>query len=205
MIIGLCGFAGSGKGTLADILVENHGFRKISFATKLKDTASVMFGWDRDLLEGITDESRAWREEVDEYWSNELEQEITPRIMLQLFGTDCVRKNLHNNIWVSIVKKTLIDNPDVNWIIPDVRFPNEVDVIQQELNSSVWWIKRGELPDWYHTAAIDNETDTNYMIINYPEVHESEYRWINTQFDNIIENDSSIEELGYVVALLMHR
>ena len=43
MIIGLCGFAGSGKGTLADILVENHGFRKISFATKLKDTASVIF------------------------------------------------------------------------------------------------------------------------------------------------------------------
>ena len=205
MIIGLCGFAGSGKGALADILVENHNFRKISFATKLKDVASVMFGWDRDLLEGITDESRAWREEVDEYWSNELEQEVTARIMLQLFGTDCVRKNLHNNIWVSIVKKTLIDNPDVNWVIPDIRFPNEVDVIQQQLNGSVWWIKRGELPDWYHTAVVDNETGTNKMLTKYSEVHESEYRWINTQFDNIIENDSSIKELGYIVALLMHR
>ena len=205
MIIGLCGFAGSGKGTLADILVENHNFCKISFATKLKDVASVMFGWDRDLLEGITDESRAWREEVDEYWSNELEQEVTPRIVLQLFGTDCVRNNLHNNIWVSIVKKTLIDNPDVNWVIPDIRFPNEVDVIQQQLNGSVWWIKRGELPDWYRTAAVDNEIGSNDMLTKYSEVHESEYRWINTQFDNIIENDSSIEELGYVVALLMHR
>jgi len=205
MIIGLCGFAGSGKGTLADILVENHNFRKISFATKLKDVASVMFGWDRDLLEGITDESRAWREEVDEYWSNELEQEVTPRIVLQLFGTDCVRNNLHNNIWVSIVKKTLIDNPDVNWVIPDIRFPNEVDVIQQQLNGSVWWIKRGELPDWYRTAAVDNEIGSNDMLTKYSEVHESEYRWINTQFDNIIDNDSSIEELGYIVALLMHR
>jgi len=205
MIIGLCGFAGSGKGTLADILVENHNFCKISFATKLKDVASVMFGWDRDLLEGITDESRAWREEVDEYWSNELEQEVTPRIVLQLFGTDCVRNNLHNNIWVSIVKKTLIDNPDVNWVIPDIRFPNEVDVIQQQLNGSVWWIKRGELPDWYRTAAVDNEIGSNDMLTKYSEVHESEYRWINTQFDNIIDNDSSIEELGYIVALLMHR
>ena len=205
MIIGLCGFAGSGKGTLADILVENHNFRKISFATKLKDVASVMFGWDRDLLEGITDESRAWREEVDEYWSNELEQEVTPRIVLQLFGTNCVRNNLHNNIWVSIVKKTLIDNPDVNWVIPDIRFPNEVDVIQQQLNGSVWWIKRGELPDWYRTAAVDNEIGSNDMLTKYSEVHESEYRWINTQFDNIIDNDSSIEELGYIVALLMHR
>ena len=186
MIIGLCGFAGSGKGTLADILVENHNFRKISFATKLKDVASVMFGWDRDLLEGITDESRAWREEVDEYWSNELEQEVTPRIVLQIFGTDCVRNNLHNNIWVSIVKKTLIDNPDVNWVIPDIRFPNEVDVIQQQLNGSVWWIKRGELPDWYRTAAVDNEIGSNDMLTKYSEVHESEYRWINTQFDNII-------------------
>jgi hypothetical protein len=205
MIIGLCGFAGSGKGTLADILVENHNFRKISFATKLKDVASVMFGWDRDLLEGITDESRAWREEIDEYWSNELEQEVTPRIVLQIFGTDCVRNNLHNNIWVSIVKKTLIDNPDVNWVIPDIRFPNEVDVIQQQLNGSVWWIKRGELPDWYRTAAVDNEIGSNDMLTKYSEVHESEYKWINTQFDNIIENDSSIEELGYIVALLMHR
>ena len=205
MIIGLCGFAGSGKGTLADILVENHNFRKISFATKLKDVASVMFGWDRDLLEGITDESRAWREEVDEYWSNELEQEVTPRIVLQLFGTDCVRNNLHNNIWVSIVKKTLIDNPDVNWVIPDIRFPNEVNVIQQQLNGLVWWIRRGELPDWYRTAAVDNEIGSNDMLTKYSEVHESEYRWINTQFDNIIDNDSSIEELGYIVALLMHR
>ncbi len=205
MIIGLCGFAGSGKGTLADILVENHNFRKISFATKLKDVASVMFGWDRDLLEGITDESRAWREEIDEYWSNELEQEVTPRIVLQIFGTDCVRNNLHNNIWVSIIKKTLIDNPDVNWVIPDIRFPNEVDVIQQQLNGSVWWIKRGELPDWYRTAAVDNEIGSNDMLTKYSEVHESEYKWINTQFDNIIENDSSIEELGYIVALLMHR
>ena len=205
MIIGLCGFAGSGKGTLADFLVENHNFRKISFATKLKDVASVMFGWDRDLLEGITDESRAWREEVDEYWSNELEQEVTPRIVLQLFGTNCVRNNLHNNIWVSIVKKTLIDNPDVNWVIPDIRFPNEVNVIQQQLNGLVWWIRRGELPDWYRTAAVDNEIGSNDMLTKYSEVHESEYRWINTQFDNIIDNDSSIEELGYIVALLMHR
>jgi hypothetical protein len=99
----------------------------------------------------------------------------------------------------------LIDNPDVNWVIPDIRFPNEVNVIQQQLNGLVWWIRRGELPDWYRTAAVDNEIGSNDMLTKYPEVHESEYRWINTQFDNIIENDSSIEELGYIVALLMHR
>ena len=37
MIIGICGLIGSGKGTVADILVENHNFEKLSFADKLKD------------------------------------------------------------------------------------------------------------------------------------------------------------------------
>jgi hypothetical protein len=58
----------------------------------------------------------------------------------------------------------LIDNPDVNWVIPDIRFPNEVNVIQQQLNGLVWWIRRGELPDWYRTAAVDNEIGSNDML-----------------------------------------
>ena len=47
MIIGICGLIGSGKGTVADILVDEH-FKKISFADKLKDGVSTVFGWDRD-------------------------------------------------------------------------------------------------------------------------------------------------------------
>jgi adenylate kinase family enzyme len=52
MIIGICGLIGSGKGTVADILVENHNFQKISFADKLKDGVAAVYGWDRDMLEG---------------------------------------------------------------------------------------------------------------------------------------------------------
>ena len=50
MIIGICGLIGSGKGTAADILVEQHGFTKISFADKLKDGVATVFGWDREML-----------------------------------------------------------------------------------------------------------------------------------------------------------
>ena len=39
MIIGVVGFIGSGKGTVADILVEKHGFVKLSFADAVKDAS----------------------------------------------------------------------------------------------------------------------------------------------------------------------
>ena len=58
MIIGICGLIGSGKGTVADVLVEEHKFEKISFADKLKDSVSILFDWPRDMLEGETPDSR---------------------------------------------------------------------------------------------------------------------------------------------------
>jgi ABC-type oligopeptide transport system ATPase subunit len=58
MIIGIVGFAGSGKGTVGDILVNDHDFTKLSFADAVKDATSAIFGWPRHLLEGDTNESR---------------------------------------------------------------------------------------------------------------------------------------------------
>ena len=51
MIIGICGLIGSGKGTVADVLVDQ-GFTKVSFADKLKDGVSTIFGWDRAMPVG---------------------------------------------------------------------------------------------------------------------------------------------------------
>ena len=124
MIIGICGLIGSGKDTIADYLIRKHDFEKISFADKLKDSVSTMFDWDRELLDGKTDESRAWREEVDEYWTKETGETITPRLVLQLFGTECMRDGFYDGIWVSLTKKKILDNPNTNLFIPDVRFPN---------------------------------------------------------------------------------
>ena len=99
MIIGICGLIGSGKGTVADILVEEHNFQKISFADKLKDAVSLLFDWDRDMLEGDTAESRYWREQPDNFWSKETGRTITPRLVLQEFGTDCMRDGFYNGVW----------------------------------------------------------------------------------------------------------
>lgn len=40
MIIGICGYCNSGKDIVADILVEERGFIKKSFATKVRQTAA---------------------------------------------------------------------------------------------------------------------------------------------------------------------
>jgi hypothetical protein len=66
MVIGLVGFLGSGKGTVADTL-KLYNFIPESFSNPLKDAVAIIFGWDRSLLEGDTKESREFRETVDEF------------------------------------------------------------------------------------------------------------------------------------------
>ena len=58
MLIGLVGLIGSGKDTVAERLVTDHGFKRDSFAKSLKDAVGNIFGWDRLMLEGQTTESR---------------------------------------------------------------------------------------------------------------------------------------------------
>ena len=104
MVIGICGLISSGKDTIADYLIKEHNFHKISFADKLKDSVATMFSWDRELLDGKTIESREWREQVDSYWSAETGRTITPRLVLQEFGTECMRNGFYDGIWVSLTK-----------------------------------------------------------------------------------------------------
>ena len=198
MIIGICGLIGSGKGTVADVLVEQ-GYKKVSFADKLKDGVATIFGWDREMLEGDTDKSRSWREQEDVFWTEETGRTITPRIVLQEFGTECMREGFHNGVWVSLLKKHVIDNPGY-YVVPDVRFRNEQNMIR-DLGGEIWQVKRGKDPEWFARAIFDNNNPETSNLMSGYDVHESEYKWIdvNTRFDCILNNNSTLLDLQSLV------
>jgi hypothetical protein len=204
MIIGLVGLKGCGKDTVADYFISHYdNWIKGSFADSLKDTCACVFGWDRELLEGSTQDSRAWRETVDTWWSEKLNRpNFTPRIALQIVGTELWRNQFHDGIWLlSFEKKLLMIEENV--VITDCRFPNEIKLIQR-LGGLVVRVKRGEDPPWWDTAVADNvereNTTHNPMMPRvYPEVHASEYSWPGCIVDHVIVNNGTLEDLENTV------
>lgn len=209
-IIGITGLASSGKSTIGNIIVENNDdWEVLSFASHLKDVVSLLFSWDRALLEGDTTESREWREKPDDFWSKKLGKEFTPRFAMQFFGTNLLRNQFYEDIWVSSVEKKIIDGTK-NVVITDVRFPNEIDMIKK-MGGIIWRVERGVLPFWYETARkigqdkaremngfkpLNKELPNNIVNHLLIQVHPSEWRWIG--YDNpktIFKNNSSLETL----------
>ena len=204
-IIGFSGLAGSGKDTAADILIKNScKFRKISFGDAVKDVASVSFGWNRELLQGDTVESRQFRETKDDFWSEALGKEFTPRLALQLIGTECFRNTIDNAFWVYVVKHRLSNSDyDGTYLITDVRFPNEVKMIH-DLGGVVYRVKRGELPAWYIDAQKYNLAKSKGEEVDLPEtlknIHVSERSLAGLCLeDYTLYNNGTLEEYQQLV------
>ena len=123
MIIGISGFKGSGKDSLGEILTTTFGWRKMSFAQPIKDLTHTTFGIDKAILSG-TDGERELRELPLPDWFN-----LTSREILQKVGMS-FRENLHEDVWVRILEKQY-ENCKEHVVITDVRFPNEVKMIEK--------------------------------------------------------------------------
>ena len=203
MIIGICGFIGSGKDTVADYLVNFHEFRRESFAATLKDAVAAVFGWDRVLLEGRTKEAREWRESVDTWWAERLDMPtLTPRWVLQYWGTEVCRRAFHDDIWIASLENKIRNSKD-NVVISDCRFPNEIQSIKNA-GGQIVWVQRGELPDWYDTAISAN-AGNNWAIqdLKMRKIHASETAWVGTQFDTVLDNNNTIDALYQEAARLL--
>lgn len=197
MIIGLTGFIGSGKDTVANMLCEL-GATQESFASPVKDVCASVFGWDRDLVEGDTIESRDFRETPDIFWTRKLGiDNFTPRLALQLIGTEIMRDHFNSDIWISSLEYRLRKSSNDIIVISDARFQNELNLIKS-MGGKVLTVVRDELPEWHDIAVKANKGSVparHTMNTRYKSVHASEWSWVGFDFDHVIDNTGSLEDL----------
>lgn len=164
MIIGLIGCARSGKDTVADYLVDRHGFQKHSIATPLKQICQLLFDW--------TDE-QTYEDGKDIPLPD---TGIRPREIMQFVGTELFRKRiaerfpeLGEDVWVEHLARTALRDKTKSWVIPDVRFPNEA----RRIRDCGGWIIRVEssrgavIPDNGHESeTVQSQIDPDYTLYN---------------------------------------
>lgn len=199
-IISISGFKGSGKDTVARLLCEQAPFELTSFAQPLKHSMCEIFGWDRTQLEGLTPDSRAWREQPDPYWSEVFGEPVSPRNLMTRMGTDCLRSHLHTDIWVHSCKKRILESEN-HMIITDARFTNELQMVK-DLGGITILVHRPPLPTWYASAQKVNKWPKRLrpyvkkLYGDLDQVHESETDWLTWEFDHVIDNDQDLMHLN---------
>jgi hypothetical protein len=172
LIIGLAGYARSGKDSAADAL-ESIGFRRIAFADKLRE---FMYEMNPEIkyTNEYTEASAYLRDIIDAYGWNGYKE--TPwstdiRRWMQVVGTNCVRGILGNDIWAEATFNSMY--MDKNYVLTDVRFINEANGIRQRGGRMYRIIRAGVGP------AND---------------HVSETALDNYDYDGFIHNDGTLEE-----------
>lgn len=173
MIIGLSGYAKSGKDTVAEMIQEIHPdkWEVKKFSGKLKVIASILTGIPAHQFEDQEFKSSMLGEE---WWKNygDFYHQTTVRDFLQILGTDAIRNGLHTNAWVNALmadyKPRKMDQySPSNWIITDCRFPNEAEAIKDRGGMIVRVNRPGIAPVNAHPSetALDN-WDFDYRIAN---------------------------------------
>lgn len=136
MLIGLCGAAGCGKNTVADILCDRHNFMQLAFADAIYRAVGAVTGVPVETLR-----DRAVKD------SPLPGVGVSPRRLLQTLGTEWGRKMIANDIWI---RKTLRDverleacvKCETGIVITDVRFDNEASAIKAR-GGTIWKVVRG--------------------------------------------------------------
>jgi hypothetical protein len=176
MMIGLSGYARSGKDTVADFLVADHGFTKVSFAQPMRDALYALnpIVSNGSRLQNVI-ETYGW----DNYKATPYGDEI--RGLMQRLGTEVGRKQFDEDFWVSIAIDKALDIVDDGGkvVFTDVRFVNEAERIDY-YGGKVWRVRRpGVFP------AND---------------HASETSMDDYEFNAYIDNNGTLNDLSWMVA-----
>ena len=178
MIIGLSGYAQSGKDTVANTLVNEYGFTRVAFADKIRE---LLYEMDPPMPVGVSMEAHVvgLQNYVNIYGWDEAKQHPMVRSMLQNLGVGA-RKLFGPQFWIHEAMKTMLNEPrlDLNYVITDVRFLNEADMIRAN-NGMTWRVKRPGV------EAVNS--------------HVSEHDLDGYKVDQILHNGGTLEELESLV------
>lgn len=148
MIVGLSGYARSGKDTVSELLVLNYGFKRMAFADGIREALLA--------LNPILHDGMRLNEVVQMYGWDVAKSKDEVRRLLQVMGTEVGRKLIHEDVWVWRLLNQVATGERI--VIPDVRFPNEARMIENQ-DGEVWRINRhnhGAVNDHISERALDN-------------------------------------------------
>jgi hypothetical protein len=150
-VIGLTGFAGSGKSTIAKYLVKDHGYTLLSFAGPLKKMLRTLDPYIvPSPIAGIGDDTPLRLSDLlavmDEGKIKTSSAGVEYRRLLQTLGTDCIR-SVEPDFWVNAAVAQMTD-PNGNYVFDDVRFPNEAEVIRGLNPIGLWNVERSDQPEF---------------------------------------------------------
>ena len=149
MIIGLSGYAQSGKDSTAELLCLNYDYERRAFADPIRHAMMRL----NPKLDSIT----RLAEHVDDYGWDVAKHNPEVRRLLQVFGTEVGRKMFGDDVWIKLALRDL--RPEDRIVISDVRFPNEAEAIKK-LGGSVWRINR-------HNHSAINGHASEHAMDNY--------------------------------------
>ncbi len=191
-IIAIAGKIGSGKNTVGDIIqkicLTNEGptFEQKSFAGKLKQIASLLTGIDVEMFEDQEFKKTLLGPEWGTVSTNPLNaipvfgdvrflHLMSARELLQKLGTEAMRDGLHENVWVNALFSDV--SSEDNIIITDVRFPNELEAVQERGGITIRVVR-----------PVEKSKTTARL-------HPSETSLDSAEFDYEIINDGEIVDL----------
>jgi dephospho-CoA kinase len=139
IIIGITGYKGSGKDTIASIFVD-HGYVRYGFADPIKSMMYDIFGFTYDELH-----DHVLKETINDKWG------ITPRKLMQLIGTDMFRKLWRDDVW-NLLLETKLQKKGVDYVISDLRFNNEAKLLKKYDAHIVQVIRPGQIMNDQHES-----------------------------------------------------
>ena len=192
MIISITGKIGSGKDTIADIIMQYtpyHDWEIKKFAGKLKDIAEILSGVPKINFE----DQEFKKQNMGAEWG------MTYRDLLQKLGTEAMRNGLHENVWVNALFADYHFNIEEdeqmpNWLITDCRFPNELEAVKTHKGITIKVIRdSGNTIGTTHASetALDDYTEWDYVVDNNGSIED-----LKTQVFSILEKESLLKYAG---------